>query len=96
MTKKFQYLACKGGWQHSREQLERHWQQQLHERHDDEDREGDQPEEIRHGAHQLSVLSPAQGLAVQHLPDDLGGHLDVKEEQLEARVVVLALVNKSK
>jgi hypothetical protein len=53
-------LGGESGWQHAREKLEGDRQEQLHEGNDDEDGEGDQPEQIRHGPHQLPANNHGQ------------------------------------
>jgi hypothetical protein len=50
-------LGGEGGRQHSRKQLQRDRKQQLHEGDDDENREGDETEEVGGRPHKLEVRS---------------------------------------
>ena len=56
-------LCLEGGGQHLWEEFEKDGEQELHERNDDEDREGHQTEEVSAGPHQLETQSKISSMS---------------------------------
>ena len=65
-------LVLEGGGQHVGEQLQGHWQQQFHERNNDECGHRDQSEDIRDGIDELLPRHGAPPIGTQDVENEEG------------------------
>lgn len=79
-------LGLEGAREHVWEHAEGKWKQELCEGDDDEEREGNNPENICGCAGKLLAFPTSQCAPIELLPDQPGGHPQLKSEQFKTHL----------